>query len=104
MKKIIVLIVCLFIALSVISCEGKKEVNKVAIDYRYTPSRTEIVTDYQYAYSWWHGDFKLVPNTHSKTIPEKYEVLYFITYNDGTKAEQWQAVDYTTYTKLKGGE
>lgn len=104
MKKVIRLIFVGLIILStmIILCAcgslTKSVVKKTAIDSRYKAAYTEVVTDYQHKYSWYHGDFKLVPNVHSVTHPESYEILYLIEYDDGTTCEQWQAVEHSIYS------
>lgn len=39
----------------------------------------------------------LVPNVHTETVPEKYEVLYFVTYNNGDTSHCWEVVNKTEY-------
>lgn len=76
-----------------------------------TPQTQETVTDYEYKYNFWTGDFVLVPNIHTETVPEKYEVLYFVTYDNGDTSHCWEAVNKAEYdaavafleTQTKGG-
>lgn len=100
MKKMIknLMILSLMVVLCACGSLTKSEVKKTAIDSRYKAAYTEVVTDYQHKYSWYHGDFKLVPNVHSVTHPESYEILYLIEYDDGTTEEQWREVEYPTYS------
>lgn len=57
----------------------------------------KTVTDYEYKYNFWTGDFVLVPNVHTETVPEKYEVLYFVTYDNGDTSHCWEAVNKAEY-------
>ena len=103
MKKIMLLMVILVLSICFVGCESKTAVSSKAIDCRYTEAYTEIVTEYEHKYSWIKGDFVLVPNTHSEHRPAKYEILYLISYDDGTTDEQWKEVDKATYMSFKGG-
>ena len=91
----------LFIALVVFSftaCGGEKEVvDKIPLDTRYTPQHQEVVTTYEYKYDVWGGGFKLLPNAHTETIPERYEVHYRITYTDDSVENVWEEVSKVEY-------
>lgn len=101
MKKVILPIILMVVTLC--SCVAVEVSEKKPIDFRYTEARTEIVTDYKHKYSWLQGDFILVPDTHTETIPEKYEVLYLTTYSNGVSREEWEEIDRNTYISLNGG-
>lgn len=102
MKKILSLLISIALMLTLCSCEPVEEIGRTPIDCRYTAAYTEVVTDYKHEYSWWKGDFVLVPDTHTKLHPEKYEILYSITYDDGSSREVWKEVDRSTYVSFKG--
>lgn len=104
MKRIISFIFCAIIVISLCSCGFPKEIERTAIDCRYTEAHTELVTEYEHVFSWWTGDFVLVPNTHTKVCPEKYELLYVIKYDDGTSYEKWAEVSRSEYVAFKGGK
>ena len=104
MKRIILLAVLIVLSLSVVGCGiFKTETTRQAIDCRYTEPYTEVVTEYEHKHSLLKGEFVLVPNIHSVTRPAKYEILYLISYDDGSTAEQWREVDYAAYEAFKGG-
>lgn len=96
MKKILLLVVLVVMVIGIAGC-GKTELSREPIDSRYTEPYSEIVTDYEHKYSVFQGKFVLVPNTRSVRHPGKYEILYSISYDDGTTSEVWEEVDYTTY-------
>lgn len=41
---------------------------------------------------WATGKFVLIPNIHTETFPEKYEIYYRITYDNGKIARIWEEV------------
>ena len=104
MRRIISFILCMIIVVSLCSCALPQEIKRTAIDCRYTEQHTELVTEYEHVFSWWKGDFVLVPNTHTKVVPDKYELLYMIEYDDGTSCEKWEEVSQSEYIAFKGGE
>ncbi len=104
MKKIIAILTVLCLLVALCGCiEVREETGRKAIDCRYTESYNDVVTDYQHKYSFLKGGFVLMPNVHTVTRPEKYEVLYQISYNNGTTEERWETVDKETYVSFKGG-
>lgn len=107
MKKVLSLICAVIITVLIVvffaACTEEKEIiNKTPIDCRYTPASQELVTDYEYKYNWWTGDFELVPNIHTETLPERYEVYYKITYIDGEINYCWKEVSKNEYEKVLG--
>jgi hypothetical protein len=103
MKKIICILLVAIISLFVSGCNIKTETGRKAMDCRYTAPYSEVVTDYQHKYSVLKGEFVLVPNIHTVTRPARYEILYLVSYDDGTTAEQWKEVDEATYISFKRG-
>ncbi|MBQ9975851.1 MAG: hypothetical protein IJP16_05010 [Clostridia bacterium] len=108
MKKtlsfVMFIIFCTILLMLLCSCKLPEEVERTAIDCRYTEAHTEVVTDYKHKYSWYHGDFMLVPDTHTEYRPEKYEILYLVKYDDGSSREEWKQVDRNTYLSFGGDE
>ena len=98
-KRLIVLIVLVAAVLSLAACDNREITQKTIVDAKYTPQTQEIVTDYEYKYSWIHGDFVLVPNTHTIESPEKYEIKYFVEYDDGGNEYIWENVSKEEYEK-----
>ena len=101
MKKIISLIIAAIFLITLAACEKKVEASRDVIDYRYTPAHEEVVTEYEYKYDGWKGEFRLMPNTHTKKYNESYELLYKITYTDGSSKEEWQEVTEKEYSEFK---
>ena len=97
LKAITFCLLCAIVAICFTACDDRVVVDKVIEDVRYTPQTQETVTDYEYKYNFWTGDFVLVPNVHTETVPEKYEVLYFVTYNNGDTSHCWEVVNKTEY-------
>ena len=99
-QKTAIFLVLLFLIFSLVGCAGEKDIKeKSPIDTRYTPQSQEIVTDYEYKYNFLLGEFVLVPNTHTETIPEKYEVCYLVVYIDDSTIESWETVDKAEYDR-----
>ena len=97
LKTIALCLLCVIVAVCFTACDDPVVVDKVIEDARYTPQTQETVTDYEYKYNFWTGDFVLVPNVHTETVPEKYEVLYFVTYDNGDTSHSWEAVNKAEY-------
>lgn len=83
-----------------------KQIGEKPIDARHTDAYVGIVTDYEYVLDLWgDGGFKKMPNTHSKSFPEKWEICYQIEYNNGTTKTEWREVTKQEYEDfLKGAE
>ena len=104
MKKTISIITIIILFAIIAGCGTvKTEVARKVVDCRYTPPRSEVTTTYEHKYSWYKGDFILVPNVHTVHKPEKYEFLYSISYDDGSTAEVWQEVEKSEYMSFMGG-
>lgn len=73
------------------------------IDCRITKPHEGIATDYEYTYDWFNGKVVKMPNVHSDTISEKYEVLYKIepkrhpSPTDDGITEEWHEVTKEEY-------
>lgn len=102
MKKIIVFLLTItFIAFSFFGCKGFTEIDREAVDVRYTAAVDKAETDYVYKYNWLEGEFALLPETKTVHYDEKYEVKYKITYDDGSTETEWQSVDKEIYEKAR---
>ena len=96
-------IICVFFSIY------KTEVSRTPIDSKYVEAHDEIVTDYEYKWVWFsrNNGLQYVPNTHSKHYDEEYQLLYEITYTDGSKTKSWETVsadEYKDYQKTKKGD
>lgn len=97
-KRIIPFLIILFALLSFTGCTYSIEITgKTPTGARYTPQHQEMVTDYEYKFNWWTGEFELLPNIHTETYSEKYEILYHIEYSDGTTNDCWEEVTKFEY-------
>lgn len=74
LKTIALCLLCVIVAVCFTACDDPVVVDKVIEDARYTPQTQETVTDYEYKYNFWTGDFVLVPNVHTETVPEKMDI------------------------------
>ena len=101
MKKLIALIAAVLILLALLcGCHGK-EMRSEPIDCRYTAAYNDVETTYDYKYDIVAGDFRLMPDTHTVHHDEQYEILYRITYEDGTTGESWLTVSRQTYQSFE---
>lgn len=93
-KRITLFLLAVVLLLSIVSCgySALDEVRRTAIDRRYTAAYDSIETSYRYKYDFWGGDFVLVPDVKTVHHDEKYEVLYRITYKDGSERNSWETV------------
>lgn len=101
MKNKLLVMFIILVAIAVLLCGCEKEIaSKEAINTRFTPAHSEVETDYTYKYSWLQENFVLVPNVHTVTYPDKYEVEYLVTYIDGTTATKWEEVTESEYKSV----
>ena len=100
MKKIISVISIIALVISLTACY-RTEVSKEPIDYRYTEQSQAIKTEYKHKYSFLKGEFVMIPEVKTVTVPEKYEIKYRITYDDGSTSEEWREVGKLVYDNEK---
>ena len=62
--------------------------------------KTEVETEYKYTYDVWKGDFVLVPYVQTVHHDAEYEILYRITYDDGSTTTRWEYVGEVEYERL----
>lgn len=93
------------IALAVCLCGCAEEVTRVPVDCRYTEAWSGVETRTEYEYDIWNGRHVLVPKIETVHHPEKYELLWKITYSDGTTQEHWESCTVKEYEAFRtGGE
>lgn len=94
--RIILFAALLLAVLAIISgcyeASKRSEVSREAIDRRYSAAYDSIETDYQYKYNLFEGAFVLVPEVKTVHHEEVYEVLYRVTYDDGSTRDRWETV------------
>lgn len=88
-KRIAVALAALIVAIGLAGCHTKTEVGGVPIDARHTPASVMVKTDYVYVYDILNNKLALVPEMKQVAMPEKYEILWRITYDDGTCEDRW---------------
>lgn len=96
MKKIIAFILSLLVITFVISgCDSKEIISQKPMELRFTPAHSGVENDIYMI-----GDYIItVPKTVA--YPDKYEVRYFITYEDSSTEYKWIEPDKTTYEKAR---
>lgn len=97
MKKIISVLLVIVFCFSFASCKKKTEVSRKAIDKRFTPAHTETSTSIDIAL-YLLLDVPII-ETETRNIPDKYEILYLITYDDGTETQKWEIVTEAEYNE-----
>ena len=94
-KRIALFMLAMVLLLVIVSCgytASREMVSREAIDRRYTAAYDSIETDYQYKYNLFEGAFALVPEVKTVHHEEVYEVLYRVTYDNGSTYDWWETV------------
>lgn len=106
MKKVLLIVpIALLLLFAVIgACGSKTEVGREAIDWSYTAPCEALETDYVYKYDMFKGGFVFVPEIKTVHHDAVYEILYRITYEDGSTADVWEEVAAAEYEKVRKGE
>ena len=55
-----------------------------------------------FAGTMWKGEMVMVPEIRTVQHPEKFQILYRITYDNGTTADRWVDVSRDEYTAFGG--
>ena len=88
-KRIVAALAALVVIVGLVGCHTKTEVSGTPIDTRYTPASVMVKTDYVYRYDILNGKLALVPEMKQVAMPDKWEILWRITYDDGTCEDRW---------------
>lgn len=105
MKKIISVLLAIVFCFSFVSCKHKTEISRKAIDKRFTAEHEETRV--------WNSVIPtgksviIIPYSQIVTVPDKYEVLYLITYDNGKQKQKWETITETEYNEIyifKGDE
>lgn len=75
-------------------------VNKEPVAVRYEPPHYNAVTEYEYQWDWWNGEYKLLPVVKNEYVEEKFFVQYAITYTDGSIEYVWNDVSQAIYYEI----
>ena len=102
MKKalIISITIILIVALcgSFVSCKQRVEIKREIIDTKFTPAHTETSTSIDLA-MYILFDIPLI-KVEPRFIPDKYEILYLITYDNGDQNHLWLEVTQAEYEEV----
>ena len=76
------------------------ELEREPVAIRYEPPHYNAVTEYEYQWDWWNGDYKLLPVVKNEYVEEKFFVQYAITYTDGSIEYVWNDVPQAIYYEI----
>lgn len=76
------------------------ELEREPVAVRYEPPHYNAVTEYEYQWDWWNGDYKLLPVIKNEYVEEKFFVQYAITYTDGSTEYVWNDVPRAIYYEI----
>ena len=98
---IISIAIILIIALcgSFVSCKQRMEIKREIIDTKFTPAHAETSTSIDWA-MYILFDIPLL-KVEPKLIPDKYEILYLITYDNGDQTHLWVEVTQAEYEEVE---
>lgn len=96
MKRLLKILSAALAILLLAACTVKVEVSREPIDRRYTAQGYFTTVTVLYTYG---GNGVLVPIPQVRAVyhDERYEILYLVTYDDGTSATFWEPVDKAEY-------
>lgn len=100
MKKTIILICIVLIAVLLVGCEAREIVSTKPINTEYIAAYDAMETDYVYKYDFWNGEFKYLPEVKMVHHPEEWRVQYERVWSDGTKDTCWKTVSKSEYEKV----
>ena len=108
MKKNTVFIILIFpiillvLSISISACSGMSEISREILEGRYISDYDGVETEYVYKFNILEGEFVLVPEIKTVHRDAAYEVLYRITYMDGSTEERWESVSEDVFNSLSG--
>jgi heme O synthase-like polyprenyltransferase len=76
------------------------ELGREPVAVRYEPPHYNAVTEYEYQWDWWNGEYKLLPVVKNEYVEEKFFVQYAITYTDGSVEYVWNDVPQAIYYEI----
>lgn len=83
--------ILLVVVILLTGCTHKNVVDKEPLDVCFTPAHSQIT------YVPMLIGKNIIPMPHTYYYGERWDVLYLITYDDGSTAKQWREVDQNTY-------
>lgn len=96
-KKIIICATLLIVTMT--GCAG--EVSRTAIDVRYTSAHNEVISSMTSRYDFNLEQWIYYPEIKTIYEPDKWEVLYKITYDNGKTYNRWKSVSQELYESVK---
>lgn len=96
-KRVSIALAAFIVVIGLAGCHIPKEVEGHPIDTRHTPAGAEIKTEYAYRLDILTGKLVLVPEVKQVTTPEKWEILWRITYDDGRCVDKWYECSKAEY-------
>ena len=102
MKRIVALIILVSLSFAISACSGRAELSREIIESRYISDYDGVETEYIYKFNWLKGEFVLVPSIKTVHRDATYEILYRITYHDGSVVERWESVSEDEYNSFIG--
>ncbi len=90
--KFVLLLVVIFGIVSLLTGCGEyfKEDSRIVIDYRFTQAHEEERIGYKKEYHSISDTWVDVPYTYKTFIPDRYELLWKVTYQDGHTEREWK--------------
>ena len=99
MKRVAAWIMLAAVLLGLTGCA--EEISREEIDKRYVAPYDSVETDYIHRYDVWEGKFVMVPKIHTVHHDAKYQILYRITYDNGSTDERWVDVGEAAYNAFE---
>lgn len=102
MKKIISILLVIVFCFSFASCKKAAEIERKPIDKKFTAEHTETVVLFNTVFT--GKSFVITPIIVDKQVPDTYEILYLITYDDGKQKEKWETVTEAEYSEVSNND
>lgn len=97
--RVVLLSLVFMVLLSLVGCHKcGNEVSRIAVDCQY------IESHYTTYYTYIHSGKMTIPISHLRFHPDKWELKYLVTYEDGCKKEKWCEVSEEEYNTFKESE
>lgn len=99
---VLILAVILGIVSQLTGCgESWKEESRIVIDYRFTEAHEEERVGHKKEYNVFAETWVDVPYKYKTLIPDRYELLWEVTYQDGHTERQWEECTRFEYNNAK---
>ena len=81
--------------------ESWKEESRIVIDYRFTEAHEEERVGYKKEYNAFAETWVDVPYKYKTFIPDRYELLWEVTYQDGHTERHWEECTRFEYNNAR---